>query len=226
MAISSQSPLLGGISGKLGPITFLYRHRGSIVRSTGRTPTVGTQAQRTQAAKMQTARLRWQIITQAQRNAWNVAARKALHRDRLGRRHHITGFQFFIQINGQAPIFDPLFYDDPPSVTTRRSAGNTTLTFSASGTYIINGGAPPTPPNERGLIWTARPISTKARASFKRWIPCGIFNMIAPPNNLRPLIEPIVGTLREGEYVGVRYAIYTLGSFRGPPVEAHTFVTA
>lgn len=224
MAITSPGPLIGAISGRLGAITFVRSRHGAIARSSQRTPAVGTQLQIRQAAKMQRARLRWQIITQFKRDQWETAAAQVISRDRLGRRHRISGFQLFCKINAISPTFDTAIHDDALAAYPRPKAFVNIFTFSAAGAYTITVAPAPNPGTIDGLIWCARPISQNTRSSYRRWVPCGLLAAPALTHDVRSIVEPAVGTLRRYERVGIRYALRPAAGIPGPYADSHAAV--
>ena len=226
MAISTQGAIVGTISGKLGGSVFIATKRGSIIRNRARTPSVRSERQTSQLSKMQTARLRWQSITQPQRDQWNSAAANVVTRDRLGRRHRLSGFQLYCKVNGISKLFDATFHDTPPATFERYAGTILTIAFSASGTYFLQTSPITIIGVLAGNVWCARPHSNKARKFFRRWVACGVPIAAPPFFPINNIIVPAVGELREGEYVGIRFALRTFGGLVGQFVEVHTVVTA
>ena len=208
MALSTSGPLVGAISGRLGPITFIYNRAGQILRTSQRHQSVTSPKQYRQAAKMQTARLRWQTLSASLQLQWDTAAQQFISRDRLGRRHRLSAFQLYCKVNGCSPLFDATFYDTPPVNFHIYPATVDGLTFRASTTYNLNLIWAPSDPLFHTNVWIARPHSTNRRKSFTHWIACGIPTFIPLPTHWEAtdLNKTAVSPLIQSEYARIRVA--------------------
>jgi len=226
MAISVPGPLVGAVSGKLGSITFVATAKGNVIRDSGRNPFVGSIRQLSQQSKMLSAQLRWQTLSNAQRLQWDTAAPSIAHRDRFGRQNNMSGFQLYCAVNGISKLFDTTFHDTPPTTFHRYTTPIVSTSFSASGAYDLVPGQIPIVGVALANVWVARPLSTKTRKFFRRWIACGCHWPVPPYYPMNTIIEAAVGELTEGEVVGIRYGMRAWGGLLGHFTETHVTVAA
>lgn len=226
MAISAPGPIIGAISGALGGIVFVSNQQGAVIRAKGRTPSVKSQRQTRQLNKMQAARLRWQGLSDAQRTQWDASAANVIARDRLGRRHRLSGFQLYCKVNGISTLFDTSFYDTPLATFNRYDPGSITVNLSISGEYTLQPSILPLAGIVKGQVWIARPHSTKVRKSYNHWVVCGVPVFAPPFYPINNIVIAAVGELTLGERVGLRYAVREIGGLQGAIVEQHATTVA
>jgi hypothetical protein len=85
--------------GSRGQVTYQGSRHGQIsyVKHSPRDPK--TPAQRFVRMNFGEVSVRWQKITEPQRQAWCIAAKKQLSRRRLGKRYPLFGYYYYMRIN-------------------------------------------------------------------------------------------------------------------------------
>jgi len=97
MALSKAGPL-GDVSGKLGGVEFA-KGRGSTVIKKGKIRQSSTSNLRKKAQANHAYMIDyWKSLSDAQRNAWNIAARSRPKSDRFGTKRIQSGFQLFMSL--------------------------------------------------------------------------------------------------------------------------------
>ena len=100
-------------SGTLGTTVSLKTRYGQVRRQYVKPRNPRSPAQMRIRSNLGRVAARWRALSDEQRGAWTIAARKARSRRRLGQSGYLTGCQFFIKINcaraavGLSPLMDP-----------------------------------------------------------------------------------------------------------------------
>ena len=109
MALFRASPLIGAISGNLGPVNFVVSSTRPVVRQARRRTANQGDALTTSRARLQYLALQWTAMTVNGRAAWATLAATQRWPDRLSQMRQPTGRQFFFSHNlalllcGQTP---------------------------------------------------------------------------------------------------------------------------
>lgn len=101
MALVKFSPLVSGVSGKVGGVVFSRTVGGSAVRSWAKGTNPNTEGQLLQRARLSQLSTVYGQLTPAQRQSFVDAANLAEHKvtNRLGEASNLTGPQFFNKVN-------------------------------------------------------------------------------------------------------------------------------
>jgi hypothetical protein len=102
-------------SGTLGTTVSLKTRYGQVRRQYIKPRNPRTPAQTRIRANLGRVSARWRALTEEQRGAWTVGARKARSRRRLGQSSYLTGCQFFIKINCARAAVGLSLLVDPPA---------------------------------------------------------------------------------------------------------------
>ena len=171
MAIFSQGPIVGAISGSVGGATFVNGRGSRVLRHRPARPAPkGTGIQATQSAMNQLQNA-WADLTDAQRLQWRTAAVNVNRTNRLGLSAPLSGLQFFLSVNIPMRQSPAAFFPEPNVVGTSEGPTSFTVSLSAAGSLTWNAQPPfgfgagfwlcwarliftPTPPTAvRGLVF-------------------------------------------------------------------------
>ena len=132
----------GGVldaSGSVGGQTHARNRFGPYVRA--RTKPVNPNTARQQAVRAAIANLadRWsQILTAAQRVAWNLYANSVVMKNRLGQDIHLTGFNHYIRSNSLLIQVGGTLVDDGPTVFELPTKDPTLAITASEGTQLVS----------------------------------------------------------------------------------------
>jgi len=117
MALVVYSGPVGGLSGSAGGNTYARNRFGYYVRNRTRPVNPNTARQNTVRQALAELTQRWsQVLTSAQRDAWNLYGQNTLMTNRLGAPIHPTGFNHYLRSNIPALQAGLDVVDDGPTI--------------------------------------------------------------------------------------------------------------
>ena len=111
MAIFRTSAIVGGISGNVGGACFVNTRGSAVLRKSRTRSTPQTPARMVKQSVMYNAIIRWRELSDEKKKQWNIAALTTSFPNRLGEKRLLSGYQYFLKVNG---LVDQ---DDPPQPT-------------------------------------------------------------------------------------------------------------
>ena len=114
MALITPSPLIGAISGSIGPATLKLTRNGPLLTKRPRRTTNRSQAMHLSDSRFAALTLAWRTLTNDQRRAWSSLAIHLPKANALGIPHPPTGYQTFIAHNTPAYILSLALIPNPP----------------------------------------------------------------------------------------------------------------
>ena len=138
MALISLGPLVGQARGSIGGVVFSHSSSGPTARAWSNPVNPASPAQQAVRAAHSSLHSRWvQVLTDAQRVAWNSLATHTTLTNRLGNQFHLSGQQLYVRNNGAlATMTRPLVDDAPPFAILPTPTFSFTKTWSV-GEYVI-----------------------------------------------------------------------------------------
>lgn len=224
MAIYRNSPLIGGISGSIGAMTFVNSSRGIVVRTRPLKKRFTTEASSIQTSKNALLRLRWSQLTDAQRLAWTSIAATITRTNRLGQSRTLSGFQLLIMHGMFLTATEITALDDPPQAIVSTTFPTPGLIFSQGGPYTVSVAVPPMPASTLVYTYGARPFQDFEPAFFNNFKLLGRDSFTPPTflRNIQTIWEARLGALITDEIVAVRFRLRAPGLITGPQ---RTFTT-
>lgn len=117
MAIFRPGPLVSEIRGSVGGTTFSRNPAGQIIRQRSNPVNPNSSRQQTVRTVLATISNRWgNILTQAQRDAWDTYAAAVTMTNRLGDPFFLAGFQHYVRSNTAILQAGGIVVDDGPTV--------------------------------------------------------------------------------------------------------------
>jgi hypothetical protein len=115
MALITNGPTALDVNGSIGGTTFARSRAGPTARSRTGPGNPATAAQSAARSALSQISKSWQLLTTAERNAWNAAANTQWRTNRLDRLYRPTGYQYYQQCNLELINRDePLLTLPPP----------------------------------------------------------------------------------------------------------------
>lgn len=158
-------PIAGELSGSIGANTWAHNKGGPYVRQRG----IPTNPQSTKQMAIRTILAflsgQWQVLTDNQRDAWNLYAQTHPVINRLGQAQKLSGHQTYVALNCRLLQAGAAAQSDPPV-----GAGPTplvTFSFVASSPHsiVITFTTTPLPANYRLVMWQTKPGSLGRQGS-------------------------------------------------------------
>ncbi len=142
MAIFTAGPLVGGISGNVGGVSFANPRGSKVIRKSRRRSPNRTQAQAEKQTTLMNMIHFWQSMATEDRAAWNSAASQLTFPNRLGLARQITGYNYYLQQNlggGMAVVggvLEPNTTLLPPFISAQTTAQVTFVSTVAAGIIV------------------------------------------------------------------------------------------
>jgi hypothetical protein len=158
-------------TGKLG-LTVTWPGRNGLIRRTLVTPAnPRTDRQLVVRDLLAQQARRFDALTDAQQDAWNVAADGYQSRPTLGQSGPLTGLQLFVRINCKLGLLGQNPVDVPPVAPQFPSLAPQNLVITNTGGVVAVKLTCPTAPGENTVLRASRPQNSAVRA-------CGNFRII------------------------------------------------
>jgi len=217
MAIFTNGPLAGAISGTLGAVNFAATKAGSVIRRRPSRTNKQTQDQHDRRTNFELTSRTWFSLDPEIRDAWNAATKQFRFTNRLGARIIPSGFQLFMKAYLDK-FFSGYYVNLLPPVLGQLESPIITADFTVGGPYNIT-----------YVDWNpdyftyfprlsiSRPISSKPRRHY----PAYKFALKIDANlatlDVYSKIVPVVGELRDTERVSLRLYLTHVFAFPSKP---------
>lgn len=212
MAIFRPGPLVGGISGSLGGVTFVTSRTRQVVRK--RPAKINQQTGPQLAARnfhvaMQRA---WQDFSQSTRDAYNAIAPTIPYIDRLGVTRYYSGVQLFMK---QRAIRRTTFVqtDQVPVFAEVPGPINPTWSADAGGPFDYDADNWIRDQTAVAVVWFARPFTGKSLKALPIWTRYPIEiqpSIIGGATDMEPFFTATHGSPAAGETIGMRIAYWNV----------------
>lgn len=206
MANYRPGPLVSGISGSVGGITFTTGGRTSKIGERAQLTNRLTVAQETARARMAYVRHAWSTLTAAQRQAWNNAAALVRETNSLGVERSMRGVDAFTRANMYGRMRGAALISTPPArlVGVMPSASQFRMQGVGQNFVLIttleNLGAGALPI----MLWGCATWSNRAGARLRNWRYLGYVASGYGWNNPVVGIPSILGYAPANSWVGLR----------------------
>lgn len=214
MASLENSSLVNDLRGSVGATTF-SRNRAGKIAYARQSPIFPNTARQQQAnAQIRAIVLRWQNLTNDQRQQWIHAAASPEweQTNHIGRKYQPSGYQLFMQLNMSGAYF-LLTWDTPPAkVYMPRLNLDSFSTTAVSPTHDsdIRFSGESFGTDFRMLCFTSASMSlgrTKAKKSFFRWTVNSSYSDISPSFNYKWSYQNIWGPTPNPARIFVRFEL-------------------
>lgn len=169
MAVIRLGPTVGGISGKIGGLTFSSTKGGTICRNSPLKSLHPNSLQLTFQNRFERTHRAWENLTPEAKSSWNEAAVLFNFKNRLGLTRAISGLQlFFVNNLSWASSYIPSL-SLPPLEGISSRPWNVTFSVSLPDDFIVSYETD-IPSYERSMhFWFSRPYTSKPITHFPHW---------------------------------------------------------
>lgn len=168
------SPIHGSMRGRIGGNVYSHNKGGDYVR-------LGTTPTNPQTSRQQTTRTllgnhagRWtSVLTQAQRDAWDVYAAANPVKNSLGEDILISGLAWFVKCNTVLSDAGATTINEPPISAAPTGLLTVSIDISAATTMDVTFTATPLGAGDRLISWVSLPVSSGATPNKAQTRLCG-----------------------------------------------------
>lgn len=171
MAIFTNGPIIGSISGSIGGQTFVKAPRANVLRPRRRLTNVDNKRQIKARATYICKVRRWAAINDSTKTAWRTAAAQLPIPNRLGTKRNLTGFQLFLKHFDNAIIDPATGYELPPIFAAGTPPAVSSIVVLAGSSIAGTYQATTASTTYDDIQWRiSRPYSATAPHQWRNWV--------------------------------------------------------
>jgi len=225
MAIFRPGSIIGDISGALGGF-IAKRSSGSRVLSR-RSSHIRSRSLAITAARanFQTLIVEWSLLAPAVQQAWRVASRTLLFRNRLGIPRHISGQSLFIRHYMPLRVAGSTSPLGLPPTVSADPLTSLTMSFVTAGPYTVTYSTPPGPPFTDYIVYGASWYTSRPRTFIKDYRIIALVPGLSTGTNLISFWQLVFPPLRVGMTASVRVCRHAASVWPSPMAEVRQTLT-
>ena len=150
-------------SGRIGNVVYVNSRYGPIARTYVPPRNPQTPSQQNNRASFAFVSRRWRALSDDQRNAWELGAAGRYTINHMGRKVPVSGYAYFMSVNGKCAAKGLPQFDTPPPVPTFNANPVAELAATNTNGVITLKVRVPSQPAQYTLVLGARSVSTGVR---------------------------------------------------------------